>query len=70
MKILVTISVILLGVLALGNDELEIFIQEPYVIPNQLPPITPLPPLSTSQCTKSYVCDKNGNNCKWIIICK
>lgn len=70
MKTLVTIVVLLMGVLAFANDELEVYIEEPNIIPHELPPITPLPPLTASQCTKSYVCDKNGNNCKWIVVCK
>lgn len=66
MKLIVAIA--LASVFALAS-EYEIYTQEPHVIPHELPPIMPLPPVEASQCERSYVCDSNGNNCKWIVIC-
>jgi len=70
MKTLATLTVILLGVLSFANDDIEVYVDTPRQIPHELEPLKPIPPLGTKQCEQNYVCDKNGNNCKWIVVCK
>lgn len=37
---------------------------------NPIPPVQPIPPLGTNQCQQVYLCDSNGQNCKWVVVCK
>jgi hypothetical protein len=60
----------LLALLAFGNDELDIYIEEPHNIPHELAPIKPVPPIGTERCEQTYVCDRDTQECKWITICK
>lgn len=70
MKLILAIAIVLSTVFVLADDDIEVYIDEPYQIPNTLPPIQPIPPVENTQCERNYVCDINGNNCKWIFICK
>jgi len=35
-----------------------------------IPPIEPIPPIGTSSCQPVLVCDNNGQNCAWYMVCK
>ncbi len=30
----------------------------------------PIPPMGTSSCQPVLMCDKNGQNCSWFMVCK
>lgn len=70
MKLILAIAIVLSTVFVLADDDIEVYVDEPHQIPNTLPPIQPIPPVENIKCERTYVCDTNGNNCKWIFICR
>lgn len=70
MRLILVLAIALSAAFILADEDTEIYIEESYQIPNTLPPIQPIPPVENTQCERSYVCDVNGINCKWIFICK
>lgn len=60
----------LLSITVMANDDLDIHIEPPIGIPDELAPIKPIPPVGTEECQQEYVCSQYGDECRWVVVCR